>query len=450
MPKKQKSGLYRSKVKIGVDQSGRNINKWISGKTKRELEEARREIEEHYIYNLGQQDDRIFGDFAVEWFTVRKRPGLSPSSVEAYRTALNVHILPVFGERMLRSISPVELQEFVNGFAGSSSTKITMIQSTIKSIFAAAFDDRVLTYDPAIHLKKPAAKETAEKRALTSDERVRVETVCETHEDGLYLALLYYLGVRPGEARGLQWGDIDWSEGFIHIQRDVDYKAGATAGKLKTKSSDRLLPLPQKLSALLWPQRGLPSAYILTAPVSGGSLSKTSAERAWLRLMIACGMAEPLSPPQQADVSDPPKDDRSARDLRRLYKPLITPHTLRHNYATMCWENDIDVYSAMRLLGHSSIKTTMDIYTHLTDSQLEKMSEMVDDMFSATQSQTMPNKKSCTKVAQRPRETQQPSHTKNEKPSKTALKQPFSKVFSGDPSGTRTRDTLIKSKRFWV
>ena len=48
----------------------------------------------------------------------------------------------------------------------------------------------------------------------------------------------------------------------------------------------------------------------------------------------------------------------------------------------MCWENEIDVYSAMRLLGHSSIKTTMDIYTHLTNSQLGKMADMVDSMFS--------------------------------------------------------------------
>ena len=443
MAKKQASGLYRTKVKIGVDQAGKPINKWISGKTKRELEEARREVEERYIYNPNQQDDRLFGEYAVEWFNVRKRPGLSPSSVEAYRTALNVHILPVFGERMLRSVSPIELQEFLNAFAGSSTTKITMIASTLKGVFSSAFDDRILLYDPSVNLKKPAAAEPAEKRALTPDERERVEAVCEAHEDGLYLALLYYLGVRPGEARGLQWGDIDWEEGFVHVQRDIDYKARAAAGKLKTKSSDRLIPIPARLSALLWPRRGLPSAYILSAPVSGGALSKSSADRAWIRLMVAADMAEALTPPEP----DPSKkDDRAARDLRNLFRPIITPHTLRHNYATMCWENDIDVYSAMRLLGHSSIKTTMDIYTHLTNSQLGKMAEMVDDMFSSQSSPKQSNKKSCTKVAQRPREPEQPSPTKNEKPSKTALKQPFSKVFTGDPSGTRTRDTLIKSQ----
>ena len=50
-----------------------------------------------------------------------------------------------------------------------------------------------------------------------------------THPDGLYLAVLYYTGMRPGEVRGLQWGDIDWDANLIHVQRDVDYADGGRA-----------------------------------------------------------------------------------------------------------------------------------------------------------------------------------------------------------------------------
>ena len=392
MPKKQASGLYRTKVKIGVDANGKDINKWISGKTKRELEEARREVEERYIYHTASQEDQLFGAYAVQWFNVRKRPGLSPSQLESYRTALNRHILPKFSEHNLRSVTPVMLQEFLNTFEGCSATKITMIISTLRGIFGAAFDDRIVMFDPTLHLKKPVPKDGTEKRALTLEERERVENVCESYPDGLYLALLYYLGVRPGEARGLQWGDVDWDAHTIHVQRDVDYKDKANVGKLKTKSSDRLIPMPSKLESLLWPHRGLPAAFIVSASVSGGALSKSTAERMWIRLMSACDMVveETVS-----FVVEEGKDNRNARDPRFKCKPLITPHTMRHNYATMCWENEIDVYSAMRLLGHSSIKTTMDIYTHLTNSQLSKMTDMVDDMFSGNKS----IEKSCTKVA---------------------------------------------------
>ena len=49
-----------------------------------------------------------------------------------------------------------------------------------------------------------------ERRALTQDERRRIEALFTTHEHGLYLATMYYTGMRPGEVRGLQWGDVDW------------------------------------------------------------------------------------------------------------------------------------------------------------------------------------------------------------------------------------------------
>lgn len=393
MPKKQASGLYRTKVKIGVDAEGKDVVKWISGKTKRELEEARREVEEKYIYNPGQQEDQLLGVYAAEWFRIRKMPGLSPSQIEGYRTTLNKHILPYFGGRMLRSITPVDLQDHLNSFTGCSETKITMIISTIKGLFASAYDDRIVVHNPALNLRKPRPKDAEEKRALTPEERERVEAVCATHEEGVYLALMYYLGVRPGEARGLQWGDIDWDAFTIHVQRDIDYKDKGSAGKLKTKSSDRIIPMPSKLTSILWPRRGMPGCYIVTAQTGGKALCKSSAERMWIRLMIAADMVYALPIP----IKSKP-DDRNARDLRKLYKPIITPHTLRHNFATMCWENEIDVYSAMRLLGHSSIKTTMDIYTHLTNKQLTKMSSMVEDMFSGKPDSQKKLHKSCTSL----------------------------------------------------
>ncbi len=370
MAKKQKSGLYRSKVKIGVDANGKDINKWISGKTKRELEQARREVEQYYILGVTQTDDSLFGDYAVRWYTSVKKPMLSPSSQESYRTALNKHILPTFGSRRLRAITATELQVYLNSFAGCSRTKITMIAATLKGIFSSACQDRVIDVNPTLYLVKPSPSSVQSKRALTQDERTRIENACQTHPERAYLALMFYLGLRPGEARGVQWGDIDWTNRTIHIQRDIDFKAQASAGALKTASSNRIIPLPERLCAILSPLRGLPARFIVSGALSGSALSKASAERTWIRLMQACDLVEPADP--------------NASDIRFRYRPLITPHTLRHNYATMCYEQGVDAYTAMRLLGHSSIKTTMDIYTHLSDAQLQKIAVTVDDMFSGT------------------------------------------------------------------
>lgn len=370
MPSKQKSGLYRTKIKIGVDANGKDVVKWISGKTKKELEEARQEVIAHYIEGQVSASDRLFGDYAVEWFRAVKAPGLSPSSLESYRTAMNLDVLPVFGMRNLRAISATELQGFVNGYAGMSATKIAVVCATLKGIFEAACADHILQENPMAHVRKPKATPAEEKRPLTDDERRRIEAVCASCPDALYLALMYYMGLRPGEARGLQWGDVDWSAGSVRVQRDVDYKDHGRIGDVKTRKSNRVVPLPDALRDLLGGVRGLPDMFIIRG-VKGGVLAKTSAERLWVELMRACDMVEPV---EVANAYRP-------TDIRSKWKPIITPHDIRHNYATMCWESGIDPYTTMRLMGHSSIKTTMDIYTHLNDRQFQNMAAKIEVVF---------------------------------------------------------------------
>ena len=379
MAKKQKSGLYRSKVKIGVDAGGKNVYKYVSGRTMRELEEAKRAVIEEFIEGKAGSQDVLFGAYAVDWFKCIKAPGLSASSLESYRTALNKDILPVFSLYNLRAITAMQLQDFVNGFAGMSATKITMICAALKGIFESACADRILSENPMAHVRKPKPTPPVEKTALTVEQRARIEAECARNPRALYLALMYYMGLRPGEARGLQWGDIDWKKNTVHIQRDVDYKDGGKVGDVKTQKSNRTIPLPEALRAILGVYRGMPDVFVVRGD-KGGALSKTSAERLWTELMLNCEMVEPAAPGCYRES-----------DVRSQWRAVITPHSMRHNYASMCWESGLDPYTTMRLMGHASIKTTMDIYTHLNDKQLDKISEKVEAIF---------GNKSCTKVAQ--------------------------------------------------
>lgn len=383
MATKQKSGLYRGKVKIGVDSSGKDIYKYISGKTKKELEEERQRVIAYYITGTGPEDDRLFGDFATEWYRERKAPFVSASTRNNYRTMLNKHILPEFGDRKLRAIRPIELQRFVNTFDGASKSQITSAITTLQAIFAAAKEDRILSADPSENLRRPSATPPEEKRALTDDERARMLALFPTHEYGLYLAVMYYTGMRPGEVRGLQWGDFDWTEDLIHVQRDVDYATKtATIGALKTNSADRYIPIAGDLRALLWPRREAPTAFVFPGK-NGKPLAQTTATRMWIRLMVDCGMADPITD----------ETCYGPGDLRGQYRPRITPHAMRHNYITMCWENGLDILLTMRLVGHADYQTTRNIYTHLSKKHLDSAKTQLDEMFSA-------KNKSCIKVAQ--------------------------------------------------
>lgn len=377
MPKRKTP--YRSKVKIGVDQDGKPINKWIQGHTRAELRDARDAVIARYITGEALSTDRLFGDYAAEWYRIRKAPFVSASSKESYRTALNKDLFPVLGERMLRAISAMELQELVNTFEGRSNTKITVILATLRGVFGSAMSDRLLSVNPAEHLCRPKSAAARPKEALTGAQRDALTRVCAEHPQGHYLALMYYLGCRPGEARGLQWRDVDWQASRVRIERDIDYKAGGAVGDLKTHASARSVPLPAPLRAILWPLRGLPDGFIAHAETSPLSpLAKATAERLWTDLMCAAGLVVTASPDNKYSVYDP----------RHKWRAVITPHALRHNYITLCWEHGFDPYETMKLVGHTSIKTTMDVYTHLSDAQMQKTALKLDNMFNGTPAAT--------------------------------------------------------------
>jgi integrase len=369
--KKQKSGLYRTKVRIGVGPDGKPIDKWLSARTRRELEDLKRAVREAYIEGAQRPEDQLFGAYAQKWYARVKASSMAPSGLQSYRTALNHDILPVFGNFNLRAIRPSDLQIFLDGFAGRSRTKITYIRAALRRVFEMACTDRILDVNPMDHIRAPEATPPEEKRPLTKTERQALQKVCREHPMGAYLAVMYYLGVRPGETRGLRWGDFAPGLASVTVCRDIDYKDHGEAGDLKTARSRREIPVPAELRRILDPLRGLPGVYLFRGERSGSAIAKTTAERLWVELMQAAGLVQPA----------PPNKYRPG-DIRSRWAPTITPHTLRHNYVTMCWEAKIDVYTTMHLVGHASIKTTMDIYTHLSDAARELATAEVERMFS--------------------------------------------------------------------
>ena len=371
MPTKQKSGLYRTKVKIGVDRDGRDVVKWISGKTKKELEEARAQITAYYIDGAERPDDRLFGEYAVEWYQLRKKPFISASMQNGYRTMLNKYVLPEFGDRNLRAVRAADIQRFLNSFSGKSSTQIAMALSVLRGVFGSAYADRILDSDPTSRICKPASAPPKEKRALTPTERANIEHTIATQHNSEYLAVLYYTGMRPGEARGLQWGDIDWEENMIHIQRDLDFATG-DYGSLKTRAADRYVPLIPALRDYLLPRRSLADAPIVSSS-NGKPVTSATASRLWISLMLASDMAEPIP---EGEVN------YKGSDIRARYRAVITPHCLRHNFITMCWDMGMDVQLVAKIVGHSDVKVTMAIYTHLDKTHVADAAHQLSAMFS--------------------------------------------------------------------
>ena len=363
MPKKQKSGLYRTKIKIGVGPDGKDIVKWISGRTKAELEAARREVVAYYIDGVNTNRDMLFGRYVAEsWFPARQANARSVT-VENYRTNLNTHVLPAFGNRHLRAISADDIRRWLNSYSGHSASQIDKLYMIIRSIFRTAFADGLVPRDPTAGLTKPKAAKKISRRALTNNETIAVLRAISSCENGRFLATLYYLGLRRGEALGLQWRDFDWDSGMVRILRDVVYVRGKTTiSDLKTAAADRVVIMPKVYMDLMRPVQAAEDQFVF-ASKGNQPLCATSYKRLWMQLMGAAGLVGAKTPTNAARR----KMDSGSRhlELMDVYEPTITAHYLRHNYVTKMFYAGMDPVLTMWLVGHESYETTIDIYTHL-------------------------------------------------------------------------------------
>ena len=351
MPKKQKSGLYRTKVKIGVDANGKDINKWVSGSTKAELERAKQDVIRHYILGEITQKDTMFGEYVQKWFASKRNPRVGGATSENYRTMINVHILPFFGNRQFRAIGALDVQSWMDSFKDTSASKIDKLYMLIRAICRDAYVEGVIPRDISAGLLKPLPKKKDDRRALSIEETNGILSAIHSNDnqDGLLLAVLYYLGIRRGEALGLQWGDFDFRDQMVHIQRDIVYVRGKTTiSDLKTDAADRYVIVPSVLRDMLLPHAGS-DGELLFCSRAGEPICQSSYKRMWLRLMA------------------------SAKLLDAEGKPLITAHWLRHTYATKLFYAGVDAVIAMWMLGHESYETTIDIYTHLRKGRFQKL-----------------------------------------------------------------------------
>jgi integrase len=149
------------------------------------------------------------------------------------------------------------------------------------------------------------------------------------------IMVLYYGGLRLNEARTLEWRDIDFERKMIHLK---DTKGG----------NERTVFLHEELGSALQNLQGTSdSDIVFTSGRSGGSYSSRS-----IQLIVKDAA-------QRAKIS---KD--------------VTPHTLRHSFATHLLEGGINILTIQKLLGHRNLKTTT-IYTHITSPDHELLSRVL-------------------------------------------------------------------------
>lgn len=184
MAKKQSDGRYRAKVTVGVDASGKQVCKYATGRTKKELEANKAELLKRFVTgSLEVEREVLFEVYAENWVNAYKFGKKSAGTDENYHTALYTHLIPAFKDRQLRAISSFDLQELMNSKGKLGKTTIGYIYTVIKNVFAKATAEGAIDRNPAQGLTKPEC-ETWARRALTDVETTATLKAGGEHPEG--------------------------------------------------------------------------------------------------------------------------------------------------------------------------------------------------------------------------------------------------------------------------
>ena len=359
---KQKDGRYRAKVTVGYDADGQPVVKYASGRTKKELEAAKAELKKRYVGGVEIRRNVLVSEYLTDWFEVCKRPNISMSTAQNYSTALG-RILSRIGDKRMAAVTAIDLQALMNSLSGSSKTFVTDVRSILRNSFRLALSEGVIDRDITAALKMPSTRQKEHRRALTAAETAAVLKVAQEHPYGLLLSLLYYTGMRRGEAIGLRWSDIDFASGMIHVRRSIDYTINAPSST-KTECSNRDIPMPTALKTALKAVQVKGMSYVIQGERTGEHMPQPTYVRHWKELMAAVYAADPSI--ESTDLN------AGAKDAAPLIGSVLTAHYFRHNYASILYNSGVDVLTAQKYLGHSDPSTTLRIYTHLAEETEEK------------------------------------------------------------------------------
>ncbi|MGE5398677.1 MAG: tyrosine-type recombinase/integrase, partial [Chitinophagales bacterium] len=357
-------GTWAAQVRMGTDpKTGKPKKKTFYDKDRKKLEEKLRNFV--ILFEAGEYFECTFT--LEEWLNIwleNSKNAYKNTTWDSYRLMAKKHIIPELGGYLLNKITTGHIQVFINdkmNTSGLASRSVRYLIQILNQAFKQAVAERKIRYNPVEAVIQPKLK-SRKGKALELEDFEKLMAKIKTSKDRILFITEIMTGLRRGELLGLYKEDLDFNKKLIYITKSlVRTSEGLKLQSPKTESSIRTIPMPELLEEELKKQL-IVQEIALNRPM-------TNKDFVFAR--------------QDGYPRDP-------RGVTKHFQTLIkqagiehtTFHDLRHTHSTyMLLEMDIDMKTAQNNLGHSTVETLMNIYSHGLDHKRIEAAAKISDFY---------------------------------------------------------------------
>lgn len=369
---KRKDKRWEGRLKIGLGCAGKPVFKSVYAHSYLECKQKLRLLSQNSAPMRFKRADcqLIFADECRQWLAEIK-PAVKVSTYALYHYIVEKYINAYLGEKKAVEVTKETTEHFIRmlrengakgGGKGLSVKTINNILTVLKSV--CSFAEKKFAIENPLDQLRFLKPEERDHQTLSEQDwkKIAAHLAASADQTAAAVAIGMYTGMRIGELCALQKKDMDFDNGIIYVRRTIQrvqntgeaapFKTRLIVDKPKSAKSARTIPMPDILLDRL------------------KTLCMGKKEDAFI---LGIDDKKPLEP----------------RTLQYRFKSLLKTagvqaihfHALRHTFATKCIEKSMDIKSLSEILGHSSVKITLEKYVHSSMDfkrmQMNRLSEMI-------------------------------------------------------------------------